>query len=280
MTLHAVFTKPHASEQTAGTSHCPTCVGEVACIQAVPRLCKHVGRQLMTVTVLRPFAGIWSSNPQLRFNAQIYTGSFTVVMAVLWWLYWSLYQSNPGYLPIRGQQGTGQRQCQYCGCMQPLRSKHDHRSGISCCRTPMHGFVSFSMGLRGALATIPMSTSSCPVHMHPVLSEHDLLISLLQDAVSAQSPMNLQLAIQLDQQPRCKELQLAASLSLLESHGQVNHVPMQGQQLILELLGRWQGGQNKPQGSWLGCPCSLQGCHTDTMNLCWKAGEKAASYQV
>ncbi|KAK9833156.1 hypothetical protein WJX74_008711 [Apatococcus lobatus] len=82
---------------------------------------------LLDTTLTSNFQGIWSSNPKLRWNAQLYTGTFMIIMGVLWWLWWSLYQSNPGYL--KSPAAPGQRHCQYCGCMQPLRSKHDHRSG-------------------------------------------------------------------------------------------------------------------------------------------------------
>ena len=56
-------------------------------------------------------------------------------MSILWWLYWSLYQSNPGFVTLGSgdvpSQGL-QRQCPYCRCAPPLRSRHDHQTGNIC----------------------------------------------------------------------------------------------------------------------------------------------------
>ncbi|KAK9867830.1 hypothetical protein WJX84_008366 [Apatococcus fuscideae] len=86
----------------------------------------------LDTTLTSSFKGVWSGSPRAQTLCQIYTSIFFLLMSILWWLYWSLYQSNPGFVTLGSgdvpSQGL-QRQCPYCRCAPPLRSRHDHQTG-------------------------------------------------------------------------------------------------------------------------------------------------------
>ena len=76
--------------------------------------------------------GIFARGEQFSVSAWLYTVIFASTMSILWWLYCSLYQCNPGFIPINnGNRMTAQHEghCQHCNCVAPLRSKHDRRTG-------------------------------------------------------------------------------------------------------------------------------------------------------